>query len=105
MGADGIGPDYCRKACDDHRDSGLTCNECPRPTVLPANVAAVNVFNRCGTQWKRHPNGKISGLDYPGVETVMRRRGVADENHVFDKIQIMEEEAINIADTKTQQQA
>jgi hypothetical protein len=41
--------------------------------LWPENVLAWNVFLACGTQW-RHGFGGPTGLDYSGVEHVMRQQ-------------------------------
>ena len=86
-----VGPGYCQKTC-----GGSTCNECPRPRLLPENLEAVNVFHGCETQWKYAGRGVRVGLDYSAVEAMMRIRKTRDRATVFRKLQVMETEVLNI---------
>lgn len=69
--------------------------------VWDVNWSALDVFLGCQTQWRRivmmavGPGGAIpctifEGLDYQAVETVMRRRGVGEDDRLFGDIQAME---------------
>lgn len=58
--------------------------------VWPENHEAVTVFARCRTQWRRGMTGAPQGLDYLGVECVMRLCSVADPSDCFDRLQTME---------------
>ncbi len=60
--------------------------------LWPENVKIWNLFSSLGTQWKRDMDGAY-GLDYPGVEVVMRiwRIKRKHEQDVFRKIQLMEQ--------------
>lgn len=59
--------------------------------VLEENWEAVQVFLRCATQWRyAGMEGKITGLDYAAVESVMRMRGVHDTADTLDRLRVME---------------
>ena len=61
--------------------------------VLPENWDAATLFSACGTQWRTAGvAGVATGLDYAGVDVVMRRRGFADE--VFEQLEAMERTAL-----------
>lgn len=65
----------------------------PREFYLwPENVPAWNLFCKVRTQWNTD-NGEPTGLNYPGVEVVMRKHRIkrSEELDVFNKIQAMEE--------------
>lgn len=85
------GPNYCKEAC-----GGLTCKECPRPGLLPENVEAVNLFHACETQWQYAGRGVRVGLNYAAIEATMRMRETKDPQTVFEKLQILEWEVLNI---------
>lgn len=60
--------------------------------VWPENWDVVRLFLKCETQWAFLPSGRIRGLDYPGVDVVMRRnRKLApDRDAAFEQLQVME---------------
>lgn len=64
--------------------------------VWPGNWHVVRVFMWCSTQWRRSPMGGYEGLDYPGVEVVLRRRKVKKSDVVFCQIQDMEMAALEV---------
>ncbi len=74
--------------------------------LWPEHWAAWNVYLGCGTQWRKRvvPMGLQQGLtvweglDYPGVEVVMRRYRVPEErfDEVFSHLQVLEAETIAI---------
>ncbi|MGH7163696.1 MAG: DUF1799 domain-containing protein [Planctomycetota bacterium] len=91
VGADGQpGPGYCERWCQWRRKSAALCDACPQPALLPENVEAVRTFVRLGTQWRRGPTGRPTGLDYGAVESVLRFEAVDDQATVFRKIQTLE---------------
>lgn len=59
--------------------------------LWPENVASWNLFQAVSTQWMVSMAG-ATGLNYPGVESVMRLSGVkrGDRERVFNEIQCME---------------
>lgn len=59
--------------------------------LWPDNVASWNLFQAVSTQWMVSMAG-ATGLNYPGVETVMRLSGIKrrDRERVFYEIQCME---------------
>jgi hypothetical protein len=59
--------------------------------LWPENVLAWNLFNAVNTQWIVGVNG-ATGLNYQGVEVVMRKWRIKrrDEQRVFREIQVME---------------
>jgi len=61
------------------------------------------VFLALGTAWRIDGmSGVWKGLDYPSVKTVMWAQGVkkADRKGVFNGLQIMEEAAIKVLNSK-----
>ncbi|NYE62187.1 hypothetical protein FHW58_003402 [Duganella sp. 1224] len=60
--------------------------------LWPENVPAWNLFCKVLTQWNTD-NGEPTGLNYPGVEVVMRKHRIkrSEELNMFNKIQAMEE--------------
>jgi len=44
----------------------------------------------CQTQWRVSPLGRPLGLDYTGVEAVMRMHGKACDSALFAQLQVME---------------
>lgn len=63
------------------------------------------VYLGCGTQWVKTVGwaGVIwEGLNYPGVEVVMRRYRVPaeQEENVFTQLQVMEAETVRIRNQK-----
>ena len=71
--------------------------EYPTFHLWPCNVATYNLWLACQTQWVRDMQGRC-GLNYQGVEVVMRRmrlRGEAADRHFFS-LQTMEIAAINV---------
>ena len=69
----------------------------PEPLYLwPCNLDTWNFFMRCQTQWLRD-DGVATGLDYPGLESVMRLRGIKKSRRaeLFDDLQQMEFETLN----------
>jgi len=63
--------------------------------VWPDNWDAVGVFASMQTQWRIGPAG-VTGLDYAGLEGVMRLSGVKkrDRQDVFECVRVMEAEAL-----------
>lgn len=69
--------------------------------VWDVNWAAVSVFMACGTQWRVVAGGQgfvRTGLDYAGVEVVMRRLAPAgaDLSQLFGDLLVMEAAALPI---------
>ena len=63
------------------------------------NVATLEVFLACRSQWRILAGfGCVVylGLDYPGVEVVMRRLNVSDNKTMFNDIQHMEWAALAV---------
>jgi len=55
------------------------------------------VFDACATQWRivaTMAGARPQGLDYVGVETVMRLQGIADPAETFGQIQLIERGAL-----------
>lgn len=64
-------------------------------------MEAFNLFIACQTQWRTGPLGGALGLDYPGVETVLRVRRVKDRAAAFECLQMMEAAAIEALNART----
>lgn len=61
------------------------------------NWLSFSVFTGMSTQWRVSVGG-VTGLDYNALPTVMRLKGVKKKQivQVFNDIQVMEAEALNI---------
>lgn len=59
--------------------------------LWPENVPSWNLFQAVSTQWMCGPDG-ATGLNYEGVQVVMRMRRIKrqDEQRLFSEIQVME---------------
>jgi hypothetical protein len=63
--------------------------------VWDANWKSLEAFLDCATQWRVVAGFGAAarlGLDYAGVEVLLRRRGLPDQ--VFEDILVMEREAL-----------
>lgn len=61
--------------------------------VLPENWDAAKLFQAIKTQWRISGMAGIpTGLDYAGVDVVMKRLGLDDS--VFEQLQVMENTAL-----------
>lgn len=96
LGAQGPGPRLC-KQCMADRGESTRCEECEEPDLLPENVDAADLYLTLVHQWRRGPTGMIEGLDYSAVESVIRIRGYPDQGELFDRLQVLEFETINIS--------
>lgn len=73
--------------------------------LWPEHAAAWLVYLGSATQWRRTVGWKRTewdGLDYAGVEIVMRRYGVAPEreNEVFAQLQVLEQETLKVRNSQ-----
>lgn len=68
--------------------------------VWPENWDALELFLRLQTQWKTGAMGGIFGLDYAGLEAVMRMLGIEQKEEMFAKIQVMEFAALPVLNKK-----
>lgn len=57
--------------------------------VLPENWPVVQAWLRVQTQWRMSFGGPV-GLDYPAVESVLRRLDPRGWEALFDGVQVME---------------
>lgn len=67
--------------------------------VWSTNWTALRVFIECATQWRAvagYGFFATLGLDYPGVEVVMRAHEIEDRAAVFRSVQAMELAALPI---------
>lgn len=96
--ADGIGPGYCNTVC---KEAGVPtpCDECPAPEVLPEQLEALSLYDAVRTQWRRSASGLVTGLDYAGVEALLRIQGSrgAARRELFEQLRIMERATIEVA--------
>jgi hypothetical protein len=60
--------------------------------VLEQNWPAAQAFFSCTSQWRSDPSGALLGLDYPGLQIVLRHQRAP--RGTFDEVQVMEQEAI-----------
>lgn len=68
----------------------------PSFAVWPENVHTLGLFRACHTQWRVGAMGGVLGLDYAGVEVVLRMMRVKKRNQVFGDLQVMEAAALPI---------
>jgi len=59
---------YCRKTCT----TGVVCEDCPRPRLLPESLLPLRAYATCGTQWRTGFNG-ATGLDYASCIATLER--------------------------------
>lgn len=67
--------------------------------VMWANDDAIAAWLACETQWRVivAPGAVMwLGLDYPAVDVVLRRLGIADPDQVFADLRLMEGEALSV---------
>jgi hypothetical protein len=64
--------------------------------LWPENIPSWDLFQAVSTQWVVGMGGAV-GLNYQGVEVVMRKRRIkrADECKLFADIQVMERATLN----------
>lgn len=66
--------------------------------VALANADTIRAWLACATQWRVLAGAGAAiwlGLDYAGVDVVLRRLGLADPDAVFADLQLMEGEALS----------
>lgn len=67
--------------------------------VWEQNWESMRAFLACQTQWRvvaGYGGAEWLGLDYSGVDVVLRRRGLGDD--VFEDLRVMEREALKAFD-------
>jgi len=63
--------------------------------IYPCNQTASDLFERCQTQWQRHPaTGELAGLHYQGVESAASMAGIDMTPELFDDIRQIEAGAL-----------
>jgi len=67
--------------------------------VWPENWQSVQVWTRAQTQWRMGFGGP-TGLDYNGVEAVMRQMKIEDTGDCFDRIQVLEAATLRIIEDR-----
>ncbi len=71
--------------------------------VWPENAETLGLFLRAGTQWRvvaGMGGGQYLGLDYAGVEAMLRLARVPDRRAVFEDLQLMERAALQVLNGK-----
>lgn len=73
--------------------------------LWPEHWDAWQVFLSCATQWRilvGMGGVRYQGLDYGGVESVMRFQGIKgkDRREIFSQLQVLEEEALKVINEK-----
>ena len=63
--------------------------------VWEENWVSVDMFLRCGTQWRTSVSG-VTGLDYAAVVEVIKLYKVDDPTSVLEDIQVMEVTSMNL---------
>lgn len=76
--------------------------------LWPEHACAWRVFMASQSQWRRTAGlmgAALEGLDYRGVEVVMRRQGVrgAAADEVFAQVQVMESEMLRLCNAQARQ--
>lgn len=74
----------------------------PKPlAVHPANHLAVEVFIAASTQWVRSGMaGEMTGMNYAGVEALMRMMNIQPTRNLLDRIRIMEGAGLEVLRNK-----
>jgi len=75
-------------------DDGWSEGEEDAFLVWPENWPVLRVFLAARSQWRMHPMGGPIGLDYPGVEALMRMMDVKNAKEIFPGLQVMEAAAL-----------
>ncbi len=57
--------------------------------IWPENMAAVDLFMRCSSQWRMGPSG-ATGLDYTALFRLLDLYAITDPRDTFERVQIME---------------
>ena len=68
--------------------------------IFPENWEALKIFLDCSTQWVYAPQGRVIGLNYPAVESVMRLRRARDRSDTLDRLREMEAAALKLINRK-----
>ena len=83
--------------------AGIAAAQAAKPIELwPENERAINLFTSLSTQWRIGMSG-ATGLDYSPFFTRMDRMRLSDDDYeiLFDDIRIIESEALQIMNKKT----
>ena len=83
--------------------AGIAAVQAAKPVELwPENERAINLFTTLSTQWRIGMNG-ATGLDYSPFFARMDRMRLSDDDYeiLFDDIRIIESEALQIMNKKT----
>lgn len=62
--------------------------------IWPENLAIIEVFLACSTQWLVDFSGNRTGIRYEALQAVMNMTGVPDASDIFAGVQIMERAAL-----------
>lgn len=68
--------------------------------VWEENWKSVLFFLACATQWNVAGMGGYTGMNYPGIESVMRIRRIKDRAALFEDLQVMEFAALEVLNKK-----
>jgi hypothetical protein len=68
--------------------------------VWEENWNSVLFFFACATQWNVGGMGGYLGLNYPGVEALMRMQGMKNRKALFGDLQVMEFAALEVLNKK-----
>ena len=95
---DGQGMKTCC-VCQEARGEKTWCGQCQAVELWPENLPSASLYIACETQWQRAGMAGVpTGLNYAGVEAVMRPRG--DPPALFDDIQVLERVFLKILDDR-----
>ena len=90
--------------CQEARGEKTWCGQCQAVELWPENLPSASLYIACETQWQRAGMAGVpTGLNYAGVEAVMRPRG--DPPALFDDIQVLERVFLKILDDRAAKDA
>ena len=71
--------------------------------VWPENWETLLVFLAVETQWRESEGmagGRLLGINYPALESAMRLMRIKDKSEMFERVRMMEREAIKYLNSK-----
>ena len=92
----GIPDDEVGAAGDDEDDDDADAFE-----LWPENEHALKCFMLVRRQWRIGPMGGVLGLDYPGVQAVLRMRKIRIDADLLDDLAAMEAGAMDVLNAKS----
>lgn len=99
LGADSVNEDYCTTICKAVRKQKTQCAACPKPVLLPANLAVFELFMVCFSQFRLDMYGNRS-IDYSVVHITASMMDTVMTPSLFEKFRTMEREYLNIIEVE-----